>query len=247
MLTEERFHKILSVLNEKKAVTVNELVALLNTSESTIRRDLNALANLGKLNKVHGGAVVVDKNLTTEEKDVKTKHDLNREDKISIAKFSASLIEKGDFVYIDAGTTTEILAEYIQEKEATYVTNGIVHAKKLIEKGCTVYILGGELKLSTEAIIGVEAIKSLKKYNFTKAFFGSNGVSIESGFTTPDVKEALVKEEAINRSKTPYVLVDNSKFNKIFPITFAEINRAKIITKEIGENKYKNYTEVLEV
>ncbi len=61
MLTEERFHKILSVLNEKKAVTVNELVALLNTSESTIRRDLNALANLGKLNKVHGGAVVIDK------------------------------------------------------------------------------------------------------------------------------------------------------------------------------------------
>ena len=139
MLTEERFHKILSVLNEKKAVTVNELVALLNTSESTIRRDLNALANLGKLNKVHGGAVVIDKNLTTEEKDVKTKHDLNREDKISIAKFSASLIEKGDFVYIDAGTTTEILAEYIEEKEATYVTNGIVHAKKLIEKG---YIRG---------------------------------------------------------------------------------------------------------
>ena len=87
----------------------------------------------------------------------------------------------------------------------------------------------------------------LKKDNFTKAFFGSNGVGIESGFTTPDVKEALVKEEAINRSKTPYVLVDNSKFNKIFPITFAEINKAKIITKEIGENKYKNYTEVLEV
>ena len=114
MLTEERFHKILGVLNEKKAVTVNELVALLNTSESTIRRDLNALANLGKLNKVHGGAVVIDKNLTTEEKDVKTKHDLNREDKISIAKFSASLVEKGDFVYIDAGTTTEILAEYIE-------------------------------------------------------------------------------------------------------------------------------------
>ena len=206
------------------------------------------MANLGKLNKVHGGAVAIDKNLTTEEKDVKTKHDLNREDKISIAKFSASLVEKGDFVYIDAGTTTEILAEYIEEKEATYVTNGIVHAKKLIEKGCTVYILGGELKIiKTEAIIGVEAIKSLKKYNFTKAFFGSNGVSIESGFTTPDVKEALVKEEAMNRSRTPYVLVDNSKFDKIFPITFAEINRAKIITKEIGENKYKNYTEVLEV
>ena len=247
MLTEERFKIILKEIKEKKAVTVGELVQLLNTSESTIRRDLNALSNMGKINKVHGGATAIDNNYTTEEENVAVKHDLNVEDKERIARYAASLIEENDFVYIDAGTTTELMIDYITEKRATFVTNGIAHAKKLIQKECKAYILGGELKLSTEAIIGVEAINSLRKYNFTKGFFGTNGVSLKSGYSTPDVKEALVKEEALNRSKTGYVLADSSKFNKISSVTFGDINNAAIITTLLDEEKYSNYTEIMEV
>lgn len=246
MLTEERFKRILELVEEKKAITVNELVEQLKTSESTIRRDLNALDKMGKLNKVHGGATAIS-NYSSEEYDVNTKHDLNIDDKRKIAMYAASLIKPNDFVYIDAGTTTELLIDYVNEKKVTYVTNGIVHAKKLIEKGCTVFILGGELKLVTEAIVGIEAINSLKKYNFTKGFFGTNGISIGEGYSTPDVKEALVKEVALKKCKTSYVLSDPSKFNKISSVSFGEIRGAKIITTEVGDYKYIDYTEVVEV
>lgn len=247
MLTEERFQLILKEINQKKAVTVNELVKLLNASESTVRRDLNALSKMGKLVKVHGGATAIEKNSENKEDNVAVRYCLNVEEKIRIAKFAASLIEEGDFVYIDAGTTTEFLVDFINQTKAIYVTNGIAHAKRLIEKGCTTYILGGELKLITEAIIGSEAIDSLRKYNFTKGFFGANGIDLNHGYTTPDLKEALVKKEAFSRSKYAYILSDLSKFNKISSVTFGNINNATIITTLLNDDRYNDITEIVEV
>ena len=77
-------------------------------------------------------------------------------------------IAPGDFVYLDAGTTTELLIEYITSHQAVFVTNAISHAKRLAERGFTVYLLGGEFKAVTEAIVGEEAVAALEKYNFTK-------------------------------------------------------------------------------
>lgn len=247
MLTEERHEIILKELKKNSAVYVSDLVQKLNTSESTIRRDLNNLHKEGKLKKVHGGATILDKIIKTSDDKVSVRQTLNINEKIEIAKYAANLIEKDDFVYIDAGTTTEIMIDFIEEKGATFVTNGIQHAKKLIQNECKVFILGGEIKWATEAIIGVEAINSLKKYNFTKGFFGTNGISIERGYTTPDIIEALVKEEAINRCRNAYVLTDNSKFDEISCVTFGNINKAIIITTTIEDNKYKEFTEIVEV
>ena len=139
------------------------------------------------------------------------------------------------------------MINFISNTKAIFVTNGIVHARKLIKRNCTTYILGGELKLATEAIVGSETVNSLRKYNFTKGFFGANGVDIERGFSTPDVKEAMVKEEALYRSKKRFVLCDKSKFDEISSITFADIKDAKIITTNLENNRYKYQTEILEV
>lgn len=139
------------------------------------------------------------------------------------------------------------MINFINNTKAIFVTNGIVHARNLIKKNCTTYILGGELKLSTEAIVGAETVKSLRKYNFTKGFFGANGVDLERGFSTPDIKEAMVKEEALIRSKKRYVLCDKSKFDEISSITFADIQDAEIITTKLDNYKYRNKAEILEV
>ncbi|MBP1890555.1 DeoR family fructose operon transcriptional repressor [Clostridium moniliforme] len=246
MLSEERFERILKLLEEKNTVTVTELVKELDTSESTIRRDLNHLDKMKKLKKVHGGAKSINMTYATKDDEVVVRQTLNVDEKKKIAKYAASLINEDDFVYIDAGTTTELMIDYITENRAIYITNGIVHAKKLIQKKCKVYIIGGELKLSTEAIIGVEAIDSLKKYNFTKGFFGTNGINKNAGFTTPDIKEALVKREAVNRSNEAYILADDSKFNNISAVTFAEIDRATIVTTNLKHKEFKEYAEILE-
>lgn len=246
MLSEERFRIILDEIDKKESVTVSELVELLKTSESTIRRDLNTLNNMGKLNKVHGGATKVDFSYLNEE-DNSQKNNINIEEKHKIACYAASLINENDFVYIDAGTSTEIMVEYITESKATYVTNGISHAKLLAKRGFDVIIVSGRLKSSTEAIVGPEAIRSLTKYNFTKGFFGTNGISELTGFTTPDINESIVKEEAIGRCSKAYVLSDPSKFNKSSYITFADLDNAIIITTKLKDDKFKKIAEVIEV
>ena len=234
MLSQERYKLILEKLDKESVVYLNDLVKYLNTSESTIRRDLTALDKLGLLRKVHGGATSIkDINITTIDDKVENRQGLNINEKILIAEFAASLIKDNDFVYIDAGTTTEFLIDYIDIK--------------LIQKNCITYILGGELKLTTEAIVGAQTVSTLKKYNFTKGFFGTNGVDIERGFTTPDIKEAMVKDEALHRSKKRYILCDNSKFEKISSVTFADIKEAKIITTNLDNNIYRQETEILEV
>lgn len=248
MLTEERHSLILKKIEEDSVVYLNDLVKLLDTSESTVRRDLTYLDKVGLLKKVHGGATALnEKNNNTKDFKVKFRQGINKEDKLRIAKYAAALIDDNDFVFIDSGTTTEQMVEFINAKGAIFVTNGISIAKKLISKNLTTFILGGQLKLDTEAIVGVEAINSLKKYNFTKGFFGTNGVDLLRGFSTPDIREAMVKEEAIKRSKVSYVLTDKSKFDEISSISFADIENSKIITTKLENNKYREVTEIVEV
>ena len=166
--------------------------------------------------KVHGGATVLNGAYTTKDAKVSEREGLYVEEKRSIAKLAAALIGQEDFVYIDAGTSTASLAEAISEREAVYVTNGILHAKCLAEKGCRVFLPGGELKEDTQALVGGAAVEWLNKYNFTKGFFGTNGIHLEKGYTTPDISEALVKEAAMKRCREAYVLADSSKFEGSF-------------------------------
>ena len=136
MLTEERRARIVDIVNEKKAVSVNELIELLDTSAATIRRDISALDRSRKLIKVFGGATALaSRNVDTKEDAVKMKVQRNVREKDAISKFAAELIEDDDFVYIDAGTTTLAMIEYLTNHNAKYITNGVVHARRLMDQG----------------------------------------------------------------------------------------------------------------
>lgn len=246
MLMEQRFQEILKAVEERQSITVQELTELLNTSESTIRRDLSILDKDGKLNKVHGGATAIG-HYDTKDKDVAVRMSQNKEEKLEIVKYAATLILPEDFVYLDAGTTTELMIDYITEKNAVYVTNGISHAKKLVQKGCEAHILGGKIKLSTEAVVGNETISELDKYNFTLGFFGTNGISIKRGFSTPDIDEAMIKKKAMEQCKQCYVLADSTKFNQISAIRFADFKAADILTSNIKAREFAAYENVREV
>lgn len=248
MLANERQIKILNIVNDKKNISVSELKKLLNISESTIRRDLSYLNSQNKLVKVHGGAACVQNFFTAEEADIATKKTLNIEQKKLIGKRAAALIKDNDFVYIDAGTTTETMTEYINQKKAVYITNGIETAKKLAQKGFNVNIICGRLKKGTEAIVGGEAVKLLKNYHFTLGFFGTNGINLKTGFTTPDIEEASVKEQAIKNCRNSYILADSDKLNKITAVSFAALDSSAIITVKCAETDiFKKRTVILEV
>lgn len=246
MLTEERRALIIEIVNEKKAVSVNELVELLDTSAATIRRDINALNRSRQLIKVFGGATAItSKHVNTKEDAVKMKAQKNVVEKDSISHYAAELINDNDFVYIDAGTTTLAMIDYITNHNAKYITNGVVHAKRLMEKGLETIMIGGRLKPATEAVVGPDCVEFIRKYHFTKAFMGTNGISIQAGFTTPDVDEAMIKTEAIRHSYVSYVLADHTKFDEINSVTFANIGDCTIITNKLTVKEYLNHTTVM--
>lgn len=244
MLTEQRYEEIIKLIEEKKSVTVTEICELLHVSESTARRDINALDQAGRLVRVFGGAVASDLTFESKEPTVQQKMDQNMEEKRQIARYAASLIEPSDFVFLDAGTTTGGMLDYITETSATIVTNAVAHAQRLAARGMHVYLIGGELKGSTEAVVGSQALNTLRGYHFTKGFFGTNGVSRKEGLTTPDASEALIKQTALEQCRKRYVLCDSTKFDSVSSVTFGKMEDVTILTEKCPE-RYKDCKNII--
>lgn len=244
MLTEERHQLILDELKKNGIVKIDELVDLTSTSESTIRRDLSWLESANALKRIHGGATLLKKRYNEPSYNERIVQNITQ--KQLIANYAASLIQDGDCIYLDAGTTTYEMINYIDKKDIFIVTNGLKHIDALVEKGINAYVVGGKVKAVTKAIIGIDALRALEKFRFDKCFMGMNGIHLEYGFTTPDTDEAALKETAINLSKEAFVLADESKFGEITSVKVTEISKAAIITNaEI--DSFDQYTEKTKV
>jgi DeoR family transcriptional regulator, fructose operon transcriptional repressor len=235
MLTEERHRIILDLLKEKDAIKIQEIVDVTNASESTIRRDLTQLEQEKFLKRIHGGAARLQgklKELSVSEKSSKSFHE-----KQSIGQYAASLVEEGDCIFLDAGTTTLNLIDHLPEMDIVVVTNGLTHVDVLIQKGFKTYMIGGYVKPVTRAMVGSGAVESLRQYRFDKAFMGANGVHAQYGFTTPDPEEAQVKRMAIELSREAMFLTDDSKFGEIAFSKIVDLDKAMIITNALdGEH-----------
>ena len=239
MLEIERQEIILKKLEETGKLSYESIEKFLNVSIATIRRDVEKLKNRGLLSKVNGG--IVSKKRINFELEVAEKFEENIEDKKKIAKKAASLVENGDFIYLDAGTTTYYMIEYLKDKNISVVTNGLMHLDQLILNNIKTIIVGGEVKAITKAVAGIEALKNIEKYRFDKSFLGANGVSVEYGFMTPDINEALLKEKVIEISNKTYVLADQKKFNELSSVKFSDIEKCKIVTNDLKDENYKKY------
>jgi len=256
MLAEERRQKMVEMVGESATVTVSDLAQAFDTSESTIRRDLDRLDAAGKLVKVHGGAASVESAvapaqspLVTNELGMDEKRSLHTAEKRLIAAHAETLIGPEDFVYIDAGTSTLALVEALSEPatQALFATNSVSNALALTSRGCRTIVIGGNLKGLTEAIVGPGALDALSRHNFTKGFWGTNGVTPERGFTTPDPSEAMVKRISMERTNERFVLADASKLGVVTPATFCEFADATLITTASTDHRYGTHANVVEV
>ena len=247
MLTHERRQKIAEYIAEYGAASVATLAELLGASESTIRRDLAELSNLGKINKVHGGATALPQEFHNIEDTITVKVQKNYAAKMAIAEYAATLINDDDYVFLDAGSTTFLMSTVIKNTKATFLTNGLAQAEELSRSGCRVMILGGDIKNTTGAVSGAVAASNLGKYNFSKAFIGVNGVTAKQGYTTTDTNEATVKAVAIERSFVSYILADSSKFGRVAAVTVSPLDTSCIICDVCRDNEIKNKTVVKEV
>lgn len=242
MLTKQRHEEMVNIIRERGSVTTNEMAKILGISESTVRRDINFLADTGKVIKVYGGAMFDPQDVDTQEDSFEQRMDINATEKGKAAEKALELITPDDFIYIDAGTTTKYIADNFNMNGVRIVTNGIEHARILASKGNEVVLVGGNVKISTDAIVGTLAVNTLDKYHFTKGFFGTNGISPKAGYTTPDINEALVKKAAMQKCSKSFIVCDSSKFNTISAVTFASFREATIVTNLCPAefSKYKN-------
>lgn len=243
-MTKERHNLILEFLEKKCIAKISELMEITDSSESTIRRDLVSLESINVLKRIHGGATLPKGRLV--EPSYQEKEIQSVEEKKAIAKYAAALVEDGDSIYLDAGTSTFEMIEYIDKKNIVVVTNGLKHINALIEQNINAYILGGKVKGITKAIIGMDALKNLQKFRFDKCFLGINSIHIEYGFTTPDSEEAILKENAIKHSNETFVLADESKFGEVSFVKIADLKEAVIITNSKIDN-YEEYSKKTKV
>ena len=247
ILKSERKAVILDTVNREQVVSLEELVRILLTSESTVRRDLDQLEAEGKLKRVHGGARSL-RSLQDEET-IQQKSIKNRDEKRRVAEKAVSLIQDQDVIFVDAGTTNELLIDLLQDRTVTVVTNSIHHAAKLVERGMKTVIIGGMVKTATDASIGGAALNQIGQLNFDKAFIGMNGID-ESFITTPEMEEGAVKRAIIENAGKTYVLVDSSKIGKQSFVKVAPIKRVSVITNSSSSEvleKIRGKTEVIEV
>ena len=229
----ERKNKYLKFFEKNSFSTWKQLARLNKTSEATARRDMKIFQKQNLINIELGGVSVIN---NVKDNNILVKRKLNINYKKQIAKKAAKLIKKFDVLYFDAGTTTEMVLDYITEKNITIVTNGLNIAQKALNNNLEVIFLGGKIKNTTQAAVGMITIEQLEKLNITKAFLGTNALSLKNGFSTPDLAEAEIKKKVIKVSREKYVLVDSGKFHKDATVKFASLDDVKIISNtQIGK------------
>ena len=251
MLAEERRQRMVEMVAENATVSVTEFANLFDTSESTIRRDLDRLETAGLLVKVHGGAASVETALTPApfvavEPTMAEKRSLHSSEKRALAAWAAAQIQPDDFVYLDSGSTTQAIVEHLSDT-ACLATNSVSLALALANRGARTIVIGGDVKAGTEAIVGPGALDALSRYNFSKGFWGANGVTVEQGFTTPDTSEAMVKLESMKHARERFVLADASKIGVVTPVTFSSFEDATLVTCGAVDPAISGLSNVVEV
>lgn len=245
MITNQRYEKIMEYLNKKGTGSVNDLVDITKSSTATMRRDLTYLESKGLLKRIHGGATV---DQIEQEEDYSDKSVKNLSKKLKIAQKASKLIEDGDTIFIDAGTTTYEMMPFIKASDITVVTNSITLIDQLVRNGHDTHVLGGRVKPTTKAVVGYDVVNKLREFTFDKCFIGANAVDSHQGYSTPDEDEAHIKKTAIGQSKRAFVLADCSKFDRRSFVKFAGLRDASIITEEFRHpflKKIKGHTNII--
>lgn len=232
-MKKTRLEDIYQIIQREEKVYVEDLAKVFNTSEATIRRDLQKMEDLKLVHRFYGGATL---NKEQEiEPSMNAKHLINMDEKKEIARYCASLIKDNDIIYIDAGTTTELIVDHIYAKNVLVVTQALSILNKLYERQIKCYTLGGYIKFRTNIIIDNDIIERIQKWQFNLSFIGANGIHPFFGFSTTNEIEAMLKRSVISRSEKPYIVADNSKFNQISSVSFCNARDAYIITDEPSE------------
>ena len=235
MTTYERRQSLLDILRKQPGLRVPELARALDISEGTVRNDLNALEEEGRLKRVHGGAVLNDQDQFQNNSFVR-RYKQNVTAKLVIAREAALLVKDGDSLFLDASSTDYYLArELSKRQELRVVTNGFEVARELAENPSNnVILIGGVVNNNSSSVTGLLSERIIEELSIEKTFLSCSGFSLERGMTEVLFAEAQIKRKVIESSQQLYALVDSAKFGKDDLTSFA---RPEKITRLFTDNQ----------
>lgn len=235
-MLNKRQSKILELLGSNDLPSVNELSAMLKVSAVTIRQDLNFLESEGLLKRVHGGAVLEDA------EDLTNRLGFNYDKKVRIARKAAGLVNDGETILIESGSTNALLArELIKKKNVTIITTNVFIARQFRKnEQAGIILLGGIYQHGSESLVGKITKVCLDQINFDKAFIGIDGYTTKTGFTLCDLFRAEVSGYIIKKSCEAIIISDSTKFGKTGLTTICYPSDIKhIATDSDLDNKYR--------
>ena len=214
LLNEERRRAILGLLQREKRVLVTDLAKEFQTSQVTIRKDLEALHLLGMVKRTHGGALPTHDS-ALEDPTLREKGRLHRKEKLRIAAAAARLVSEGQVVILDSGTTTTEIARALRDmRNLTVITNGVNVAAELANSAIDVILTGGAMRKNSFSLVGPIAEEALGRLNADILFLGVDGFDVRYGLSTPNLLEAKVNRIMTEIAKRTVVVCDSSKFGR---------------------------------
>jgi DeoR/GlpR family transcriptional regulator of sugar metabolism len=231
----ERRHSLLELLRKQPGLRVPELAEALGVSEGTVRNDLNALDQQGRLTRVHGGAVLNEPALF-QSNSFLFRFQKNAAAKQAIARQAAALVNNGDSLMLDASSTCYYFARALSEhKRLRVITNGFEVARELAQNSSnTVILIGGVVSYESSSVTGLLSEQIISELHIQKAFFSCSGFSLERGMTEVHLGEAQIKQKAIKSSQQVIALIDSSKFGKDDLTSFARPEQITCLITDAG-------------
>ena len=230
---------ILQILKKNSNVSVTELSKHFGVSEVTIRKDLNLLKDRNLLVRTRGGAITNDTGTNEDEMSIRFKKLAHYREKQAIGRAAADLIEDGDIIIIDSGTTAlQVACNLHQFKNLTVLTNALNVAQEVLSyKRFNVILLGGNIRSSSESVVGALAESNLKMFYCDKLFLGVDSFSVENGISTPSVEEANINQIMISRSRKVIAVFDSSKVNKRSLAFITDLSKIDAVVTDDGLDK----------
>lgn len=229
----ERRSQALNALRAKGQVSVIELSEVLEVSEVTIRKDLEYLEKNNLLVRTHGGAM--QNGYLVYDQPIEEKGKLYADEKSFIGKTAASLMEDGDSIILDAGTTMVQVARQINRRNLTILTNGINVAMELYRlPDVELIMLGGMVRSTSACVIGPYAEQMVQDHSCRKYFLGVDGFDLERGLSTTNTLEAHLNRVMINAAQENIVVTDSSKFGRRGLSRICSIDQVDIVVTDSG-------------
>lgn len=222
MIKEERYDKILAILEEEQYASAAKLSKILYVSLPTIRRDLAELGRRNRIVRSHGGAKIIQpEHVVAPLNFRKTVHAAQKR---ALCRRAAELVNDNDIIFIDASTTTLQMADFLSDKKGiTVITNGIPIATLLVQKGIKTCCTGGEIFENSLAHFGSFAEDFIRRFNIDTLFFSCHGVNDEGMLTDPSLPETQIRRVAIGQSKKTVFLCDETKLSLSTPYNLVSI------------------------